>query len=115
MRWQISLICAAVGPQLRRSFGMQNGGSGAGHRLGCRAHSVRPRDQLAAYHVSMTHAHHEPEPMADQLATIEDLARAQHAEPVAHPEELAADIWESEEELEAFLADLRASRNASLA
>jgi len=53
--------------------------------------------------------------MADQSATIEDVARAQHAEPVADPGELAADIWESDAELEAFLADLRASRNASLA
>ena len=54
--------------------------------------------------------------MADRLVTIEDLARAQHAGPVADPGgELAADIWESDAELEAFLADLRASRNASLA
>jgi hypothetical protein len=64
---------------------------------------------------SMSQAHHEPEPMADQLATIEDLARVQHAEAVADPAGLAADIWESDAELEAFLADLRASRNASLA
>jgi hypothetical protein len=34
--------------------------------------------------------------MADQLATIEDLARAQHAEPVAQPEELHADLCESQ-------------------
>jgi len=65
--------------------------------------------------VVVSHAHQEPGPMADQSATIEDVARAQHAEPVADPGELAADIWESDAELEAFLADLRASRNASLA
>ena len=53
--------------------------------------------------------------MAHQLAAIEDLARARHAEPVTDPEELAADIWESDAELEAFLADLRPARNASLA
>lgn len=53
--------------------------------------------------------------MVGQLPTIEDLAWAQHAEPVADPVELAADIWESDAELAAFLADLRASRNASLA
>jgi len=64
---------------------------------------------------SMSQAHREHEPTAVQLATIEDLARAQHAEPVADPAELAADIWESDAELEEFLADLRASRNASLA
>ena len=69
----------------------------------------------AAYHGVVSQAHQEPEPMADRRVTIEDLVRAQHAEPVADPGELAADIWESDAELEAFLADLRASRNASLA
>ena len=68
----------------------------------------------AAYHGGVSQAHQEPEPMADRPVTIADLARAQHAEPVADPGELAADIWESDAELEAFLADLRASRNASL-
>jgi hypothetical protein len=34
---------------------------------------------------------------------------------VADPGELAADIWESDAELQAFLTDLRANRNASLA
>lgn len=53
--------------------------------------------------------------MADQSMTVEDLALAQHVELVAHPEDLAADIWESDAELEAFLADLRAARNSSLA
>ena len=46
---------------------------------------------------------------------IEELARAQHAEQIADVEELAADIWKSDQELEEFLIDLRASRNASLA
>ena len=61
----------------------------------------------------VSQAQEEPEPMAGQAATIEDLAQAQRAKPVADPGALAADIWESDEELEAFLADLRASRNAS--
>jgi hypothetical protein len=69
----------------------------------------------AAYHGVVSQAHQEPEPMADRPVTIEDLARHQHAEPVADPGELATDIWESDAELEVFLADLRASRNASLA
>lgn len=47
--------------------------------------------------------------------TLDDLARAQHATPIRDPHELAADIWESDDELDAFLADLRAARNASLA
>jgi hypothetical protein len=65
--------------------------------------------------VVVSQACQEPEPMAGQLPAVEDLARAQHAEPVADAGELAADIWESDAELAAFLADLRASRNASLA
>lgn len=45
--------------------------------------------------------------------TTDELARLYNAEVVQDPEELAADIWESDEELQAFLSDLRASRNAS--
>lgn len=47
--------------------------------------------------------------------TMEELARAQHAEQVTDVEELAADIWGSDEELDEFLADLRSFRNASIA
>jgi hypothetical protein len=47
--------------------------------------------------------------------TIDDLARAQDATVVNDLHELADDIWESDDELDAFLADIRASRNASLA
>lgn len=46
--------------------------------------------------------------------TIGELARRQHAEAIQDPKELIADIWESDEELEAFLADLRSSRDASM-
>lgn len=42
--------------------------------------------------------------------TIADLARQQHAEEVRDPRELASDLWESDEELQSFLADLRGSR-----
>jgi hypothetical protein len=45
---------------------------------------------------------------------IEQLARLQGAEVVETPEDLVEDIW-GPEELEAFLVDLRASRDASLA
>jgi hypothetical protein len=45
--------------------------------------------------------------------TLEELARDQHAAQVTDAEELVAEIWESDEELDAFLADLRESRNAS--
>jgi hypothetical protein len=55
-----------------------------------------------------------PVPPAAAL-TIEELARVQHATEVRDAKELAADIWESDEELDAFLADLRSSRDASTA
>ena len=47
-------------------------------------------------------------------ASIEDLARMENATEIHDLQELAADIWDSDEELDAFLADLRASRRASL-
>ena len=43
-------------------------------------------------------------------APIEDLARAQHARLVHDPVELGGDIWESDDELAEFLADLRLIR-----
>ena len=46
--------------------------------------------------------------------TLDEVARRQHAKPVADLAELAADIWESDEELDAFLADFRESRDSSL-
>jgi hypothetical protein len=45
--------------------------------------------------------------------TIEERAAQQNAQPMLSTEEWAADIFESDEELEAFLADVRASRDAS--
>ncbi len=45
---------------------------------------------------------------------IDDLARLENATPVHDADELAAEIWDSEEELDDFLVDLRASRRASL-
>ena len=46
--------------------------------------------------------------------TLADLARAQGVVPVEDAKELSAEIWESDEELDEFLADLRQSRHASL-
>jgi len=48
------------------------------------------------------------------LAPIEDLARAQQARPVHDPVELGDDIWESDDELAEFLADLRLIRTHAL-
>ena len=50
--------------------------------------------------------------------TIKELAAAQGVKPMESMEsneEWVAEIFESDEELEAFLADVRSSRNASLA
>jgi hypothetical protein len=49
-------------------------------------------------------------PRQFQAMPIEDLARAQHARPVHDPVELGDDIWESDDELAEFLADLRLIR-----
>ncbi|MCA1704021.1 MAG: hypothetical protein LC808_12450 [Actinobacteria bacterium] len=45
---------------------------------------------------------------------IDDLARIENAAPVRDTDELVAEIWDSDEELDDFLIDLRASRRASL-
>ena len=42
--------------------------------------------------------------------TLDELSRHQHTEPVADLAELAADIWELDEELDAFLVDLHEPR-----
>jgi hypothetical protein len=43
------------------------------------------------------------------------LADEQGVRPLVDPAELKADIWESDAELDEFLADVRRSRNANLA
>ncbi len=42
--------------------------------------------------------------------TLDELSRHQHTEPVADLAELAAIIWELDEELDAFLVDLHEPR-----
>jgi len=63
---------------------------------------------------SVSQAQDHPEPVSDRSLTLAELAELQHAEPV-EIDELVSDIWESDEELDAFLSDLRTSRNASVA
>ena len=45
--------------------------------------------------------------------TIEELAAAQGVLPLVSTEEWAGDIFESDDELEAFLSNLRSNRGAS--
>jgi|SRR5579862_6406410 len=63
--------------------------------------------------VYVSEAHDHDQPITGRSLTLA-VARLQRAEP-ADVDELVDDIWESDEELDAFVADLRASRNASLA
>ena len=53
----------------------------------------------------------------DDFVSTEELVRRQGVRPISSIEDLAADIdpFESDEEYEAFLADLYASRRAGLA
>lgn len=112
---QITRFGAGATATVTGQGGAQNGGSGAAWSRMLATLGECPGPGWPSTIVVVSQARQEPEPVAGQLLTIEDLARAQHAEPVADPGELAADIWESDAELAAFLADLRASRNASLA
>lgn len=45
---------------------------------------------------------------------LDELARRKHAETVADLAELAADIWESDEDLDAFLAHFGELRDSPL-
>jgi hypothetical protein len=54
------------------------------------------------------------QPVSEAITALEELARDQHARPVQDIEELRADVWDSEEDLDEFLADWRARRDASL-
>ena len=59
-------------------------------------------------------AHHE----SNLKASLEELARERGLRPISSIEDLddfAVDVWESDEDLQAFLADVRASRDADLA
>ena len=45
---------------------------------------------------------------------IEELARQQGVRPFESGEDVTADLWDSDEEFDAFLADVRASRQADV-
>jgi hypothetical protein len=67
-----------------------------------------------AYPDVVTGQHSETPPSGSRASTLDELAQRCQATPVTDADELAADIWESDEELDAFLKDLRSSRDASL-
>jgi hypothetical protein len=45
---------------------------------------------------------------------ITELARQQGVRPLAPADDVRADLWDSDEESDAFLADVRASRQADV-
>jgi hypothetical protein len=56
---------------------------------------------------------HSLQPM--KSLTMAELAALQQVQPVASVEKFAADIWDSDEELDEFLHDLRSSRYSRIA
>lgn len=58
--------------------------------------------------------HPAPKPPAAAVG-LEELAALAGARPLADASELLANIWESDEELDAFLVDVQQSRNTSVA
>jgi hypothetical protein len=60
-------------------------------------------------------AEHAPVPKAVSHVPAEEQVRQQGVQPIASVDELAfPGVWESDEELDEFLADLYASRRASM-
>lgn len=60
-------------------------------------------------------AEHAPAPHRAPHVTAEEQIRRQGIQPIASVDELAfPDVWESDQELDDFLADLYASRRASM-
>lgn len=53
------------------------------------------------------------QPSDGTTSILEELAREQHARAVTDMDELRVDVWPSAEELEEFLVDWRAGRDAS--
>ena len=76
--------------------------------------AISAEGAIAPAYPDVVTGQHSEAPSGSRAVTLDELARRCHAKPVADANELAADIWESDEELDAFLTDLRASRDASL-
>lgn len=63
--------------------------------------------------MSTTEAHAEP-PRSAAPVSMDALARAQGVGPVRSLDELALDVWDSDAELDPFLADVRHSRQSDV-
>ncbi len=65
--------------------------------------------------MSTRSAEYEGRPDGAGQVSVEELARRQGVRPVQSADDLARDdVWESDEELDAFLADLYVMRHADL-
>jgi hypothetical protein len=73
-------------------------------------------NRIGGEYMTSTPEHPEQWP-ADDFVPTEELARRQGIKPITSVDDLAAEVdpFESDEEYEAFLADLYASRRAGLA
>jgi hypothetical protein len=80
---------------------------------------LRPRDRGILKFMGDDPRSHDSRPPSEvqpaQDADLDAISRAVGAKPLGSLDELALDVWESDEELDAFLADLRASRESGLA
>ena len=61
-----------------------------------------------------SNAEHVPIPRSTHHVSAEEQARQQGVKPISSVDELIYPVWESDEELDEFLADLYESRRANL-
>lgn len=66
--------------------------------------------------MTSSNAEHLPEPGTAEHVPVEELLRRQGVRPIGSVDELACpDLFESDDDLDEFIAFVRASRNAELA
>jgi hypothetical protein len=66
--------------------------------------------------MTSSNAEHLPEPGTAEHVPVEELLRRQGVRPIKSVDELACpDLFESDDELDEFIAFVRASRNAEMA
>lgn len=66
--------------------------------------------------MTTSNADYAAEPPAWRSVSLDDLARRKHVRPIESSDDLAEDgVFDTDEELDAFLAHVRATRHADLA
>ncbi len=128
MRWSASVLasalrsCALVRPNSGKTvgFGSQFGSQGfrpQGRRIrAARQSEWHTGSTIVADLEEVTVAQQPVDFYEDDVVPIEELARRQGVGPITDLSELAhPDLWDSDEDYEAFLADLYASRRSDAA